>query len=146
MKKLAHYLEIRVFEYPTEDSEKIKKALVNILGIDEEEIEEKIEKEEVESQHGARIVRYDYKTERWSEVKDLMKKIFDQVKKPENLNRYLNEEGDFFIRLDKQKAYEGEIEPSESGDVIHVKVKIASYPFNQEQVRENLEELITQGD
>lgn len=142
MKKLAHYLELRVLKYPTEDSEKVETALANIIDEEREELEEEIEKKKVESQYGSEIIRYDYKTKRWSEVKELVKRIFSEITTPTNIERYLNDEGDFFVRLDKQKAYKGEIKTSESGDVIHLKVKIASYPFDMENVKKNLKELI----
>ncbi len=142
MKKLAHYLQLRTLKYPTEDPDKVEKAIENALDLDTEELQEKLERQKVESQHGGEITRYSYRTKRWSQVKTLIRKIFNQLKAPEDLEKYLNDEGDFFLRLNKQEAYRGNLETTKSGDAIHIKVKIASYPFDQEQIKQNLKELI----
>ncbi len=143
MEKLAHYLELRTLQYPAEDTSKVKKAINNLLELDEETLEERLETEELESQEGATIKKHEYRTERWSEVKELMKKIFREIEKPEELYNHLDEEeGEFYIRLDKQKLHQGNLKLSKKGDVIHIKIKIASYPFRKEKIKKNLEKLI----
>ncbi len=142
MKKLAHYLELRALSYPTEDPSKVKKAIQNILNLDPEKIDEELQEKETESYYGSKITKYTYRTKRWSQVKTFMKRISQETELPENLEKHLNNEGGFYIRFNKQKAYQGKLETTESGDAVHVKVKIASYPFKMKQIKENLRKLI----
>lgn len=146
MEKLAHYLEIRTFQYPTEDSKKVKKALSQILGLGKKELEEELSKDKMETQFDQEIIKYSMKIDRWRKIKEIIQKIFKNNSTPENLFKHLNDEGDFYIRLDKQSAYRGNIKPVENGDVIHIKTKIASYPFNMDQVKQNLKKLIGEED
>ncbi len=143
MEKLAHYLELRTLQYPAEDEEGIKKAINTVLKLEPEKLEEKIKTQELESQEGAKIKKHSYKTERWSEVKQIIKTIFQEIQKPEKLYHHLDsEKGEFYIRLDKQKLHEGKFQLSKKGDVVHIKIKIASYPFRKEKIKKNLKKLI----
>lgn len=143
MEKLAHYLELKTLQYPSEDTSKVKKAINTVLDLEKEELNEKLKTREIESQEGATIKKHEYKTKRWSEVKEIMKKIFREIEKPEKIHQYLNlKEGEFYIRLDKQQLYRGKIKPLKKGDIVHIKVKIASYPFRKEKIKRNLNKLI----
>jgi len=143
MEKLAHYLELRTLQYPSENEEDIKKAVNTVLKLESGELVEKIKTQEMESQEGAKIKKHSYKTERWSEVKQIIKTIFREIEKPEKIYDHLDtEEGEFYIRLDKQKLHQGKFELSKGGDVVHIKIKIASYPFRKEKIKKNLKKLI----
>ena len=50
----------------------------------------------------------------------------------EELNRRIDEKGNLFLRFDKQLAYDEKLKLTYSGDAIHVRIKIASYPVSQE--------------
>ena len=67
----------------------------------------------------------------------------DQLDKLDNdLERKMDEKGNLFLRLSKEAAIEDEIEILDSGDSIHLKVKIAAFPAKKsiaiEKVREAL--------
>ena len=49
-----------------------------------------------------------------------------------NIGLRIDEKGNMFLRFDKQEAYDENIKLSYSGDVIHVRIKIASYPVSKE--------------
>ena len=44
----------------------------------------------------------------------------------------MDENGNLFLRFDKQLAYDEELKLTYSGDAIHVRIKIASYPVSKE--------------
>ncbi|MFW5903020.1 MAG: RNA-binding domain-containing protein [archaeon] len=143
MEKLAHYLELKTLQYPTEDTSEVKKAINTVLNIEKEELNEELKTEEIESQYGAVIKKHEYKTEKWSKVKEIMKRIFQEIGKLEEIYQHLDsEKGEFYIRLDKQELHRRKIKPLKKGDVVHIKVKIASYPFREEKIKKNLKKLL----
>lgn len=144
MEKLAHYLEIRAFQYPSEDPEKVKKTLNAVIDLESEQ--EELKEESLESHKGAEIKKYEYKTENRSEVREIINRIFNKLNSSDDPVKHLNEDGEFYIRLDKQELYKGNFKLTDSGDVVHVKVKIASYPFRMKTIRENLKKLISTED
>lgn len=50
----------------------------------------------------------------------------------EELSRRMDEKGNLFLRFDKQLAYEQILKLTRSGNAIHVRIKIASYPVSKE--------------
>lgn len=146
MEKLAHYLELRAFQYPSEDPDKVKNTIKLALDIDEETLDEELKAESLESYEGAEIKKYTYRTKRWSKVRETIKRIVKKTKGIQEPEEHLNEEGDFYIRLNKQELCKGNFKISRSGDVVHLKVKIASYPFKINKVKENLKKLLARED
>jgi RNA binding exosome subunit len=57
----------------------------------------------------------------------------------------IDDEGFFYIRVDKQKAYLGEVELTEGGDAIVVKAKLVTYPRRKEKLVEFARELVEKG-
>ena len=50
----------------------------------------------------------------------------------EELSRRIDDKGNLFLRFDKQLAYDEELKLTYSGDAIHVRIKIASYPVSKD--------------
>ena len=44
----------------------------------------------------------------------------------------MDEKGNLFLRFDKQSAFDENLKLTYSGDAIHVRIKIASYPVSKE--------------
>lgn len=145
MKKLVHYLELRTFKYPSEDPERVKKAVNTVLNLDEEELREQLKSEKTDEEK-AEVDKYIYRTENHGQIKYIISRIFREAREEIDSDRHLDDEGNFYLRIDKQKAYEGKIRISNEGDVVHLKLKMAAYPFSREKARENLEELISTGE
>jgi len=61
------------------------------------------------------------------------------------LENRIDDEGFFYIRVDKQKAYLGEVELTEGGDAIVVKAKLVTYPRRKEKLVEFARELVEKG-
>jgi hypothetical protein len=63
----------------------------------------------------------------------------------EELEQRIDEDGFFYIRVDKQQAYLGELKLISGGDGIVLKVKITTYPLKRDKVLEAAKELILNG-
>ena len=53
----------------------------------------------------------------------------------------MDEKGNFFLRLSKEKALEEEWEILDGGDNIHLKIKIAAYPAKKEVAIKKISEI-----
>ena len=59
----------------------------------------------------------------------------------EELSRRMDEKGNLFLRFEKQSAYNETLKLTYSGDAIHVRIKIASYPVSKENAMKVVEKL-----
>ena len=136
--KVVHNLSVEAFLYPTEDFERVKKALDLVLPE-----KAKIKKEKVESYYGPEIVKLSFGTDKLPEVRKMLDEITTRLSKEdkrkviETLDERMDSEGNLFLRFDKQKAYLGDLTLSYHGDVIKVRIKIASFPVNLQNIKYN---------
>jgi RNA-binding protein len=129
---MIHNLSYRAFVYSTENEEKVREAISNLLpsAVPEKEITEGYYKNQVIILHG--------KITKKREIKDFLEKL--QTLKPSAQKRILreleyriDERGNLFLRFDKQRAYLEELKLVDHGDAIHIRLKIAAYPARREE-------------
>lgn len=121
-------LSFRTFAHATEDEEKVERALRFASGAEE------ITKSKSEGYHGNPIVVMEARITRSREIKEFFTSLpIDDVRRLlDTLERRVDEESMFFLRLDKQAAYEGRMSLGENDDIISVRGKIKSYPQSRE--------------
>ena len=142
MKKTIHSLYLEAFSYPSEDEDKVFQALTFILGE-----KRKLRADPVESHHGPVITRLFYETNKWNDIKEILKNIFEKLSEKdrktilETLKDRIDEEGNFYMRFGKQETYQGKLSLLYQGDVIKIRMKVASYPFSLENVEKNVREI-----
>lgn len=129
---MIHNLSYRAFVYGTENEEKVREAISNLLP------SAHIEKEITEGYHHNTVVILQGKITKKREIKDFLEKL--GTLKPSAKKRILrelenrmDERGNLFLRFDKQRAYLGDLKIVEHGDAIHLKLKIAAYPARKEE-------------
>jgi hypothetical protein len=73
-----------------------------------------------------------------------LQQLGDQVKELlETIEDRIDDQNVLHIRIDKQKAYLGEIELSHGGDPIAVKVKLVTFPARRDAIVEFAKEICT---
>jgi RNA binding exosome subunit len=124
---MIHNLSYRAFVYGTENEEKVREAIHNMMPMahPEMEITKGYYKNQVLILHG--------KTSKNSEIKVLLEKLQnlspnDKKKILKELHDRMDSRGNLFLRFDKQHAYLGDLKLVEHGDALHLKLKIAAYP------------------
>ncbi|CDG64652.1 MAG: RNA-binding protein [Methanobacterium sp.] len=129
---MIHNLSYRAFVYGTENEEKVREAISNLLP------SAPIEKEIIEGYYHNPVVILQGKITKKREIKIFLEKL--STLKPSAKKRILrelenriDERGNFFLRFDKQRAYLGDLKVVEHGDAIHLKLKIAAYPARKEE-------------
>lgn len=129
---MIHNIYYRVFVYSTEDEEKVKIALKNILPFAEPE------RKIIEGTFHNEIIILSERIEKKRNIKEFIKNLksnsseyqLDIIKR--NLDRKMDENGNLFLRFDKQLAYNEKWKSVDDGDSIHLKIKIAAYPAKKE--------------
>lgn len=132
-----HYIDLRTFCYATEDEKRVEEALRQFLP---EEFE--IDRVENAGHHGDRIVILSARVE----TADGMRVVLDQVAALDTIDRVLEELDDrvddncsFFLRLDKQAAFNGLVR---LGEGITLRAKVEAYPAKHEKAVANAREAI----
>ena len=138
---MIHNIRFREFVYEDEDLDELTDAILNIFP------DASIEMEEAEGLTEDKIIILSGVVDKKRHTKSFFNRILelnqDQLDKLDNdLERKMDEKGNLFLRLSKEGAIEDEIEILDSGDSIHLKVKIAAFPAKKsiaiEKVREAL--------
>lgn len=120
----------------TEDEEKVIKALKNILPTASPQ------REKLEGHHGNPLTLLKGKITDKKAIRDFTERIKPLLGELD-IERHVDEAGNLFLRLDKQRAYNEEWKLVKHGDSIHLKLKIEAYPARQEVAIKNIKKLIT---
>ena len=135
-----HYVDLRTFCYATEDEKRVEAALRTFLPEDTE-----IDRDATEGHYGDRILVFSVRLERADDVRHVLSKLtelgsFDRLLS--ELEDRIDENCAFFIQLDKQAAYRGDVE---LGDGLMLRGKVEAYPAKKDRAigtaRAALEEL-----
>jgi len=131
--------------YTTEDREKVGEAMATLFPFEFE-----IAVTHAKGHYGNPLQYLEVELTKKKEIKEfwnnLMNLLGDQRKILLNiLDEKIDDQGVLHIRVDKQKAYLGEVELTEGGDAIVVKAKIVTYPAKREKIIEAAKEFIEKG-
>ena len=138
---MIHNIRYRVFVYENEDRDEILEALLNILPTAVPEIEE------AEGLLEEKMLILTGTISKKRETKEFLKSLIDSIGEDQliklynDLDRKMDEKGNLFLRLSKQKAFYGEWEILDGGDSIHLKIKIAAYPAKKEVAIKKISEV-----
>jgi hypothetical protein len=134
-----HYIDLRTFCYATEDEKRVEEAIRAFLP---EEFD--LDRMENTGHHGDRIVVLSARVEN----ADAMRHILDRLAELDDIDRVMDELDErvddncsFFMRLDKQAAFQDEIR---LGDGITLRAKVEAYPAKHEAAVENAREALEQ--
>ena len=135
---------LSTFVHATEDESKVLEALKNILP---EEV--KIERRKLRGHHGNPIIVLSTVIGRRKPLRELWDTIAaklgaEEFKKLGQIaTERLDDECNLYLRFDKQLAYAGKLALTDTGDVIHVKLKVAAYPAKREVAARVVREFVT---
>jgi RNA binding exosome subunit len=134
-----HYIDLRTFCYATEDEKRVEEAIRAFLP---EEFE--LDRMKNKGHHGDRIVVLSARVEN----ADDMRLILDRLAELGEIDRIMDELDErvddncsFFLRLDKQAAFQDEVE---LGKGITLRAKVEAYPAKHEAAVENAREALEQ--
>ncbi|MBE6506231.1 MAG: RNA-binding protein [Methanobrevibacter sp.] len=126
---MIHNIKFRVFVYENEDVEELSQAVLNILP------EAEINVEEAEGLTEDKIIILSGVVSKKRYTKAFFNLLLESVdldKLNDDLERKIDEKGNWFLRLDKEDAIDEKLTVKDSGDSIHLKIKIAAFPAKKE--------------
>jgi hypothetical protein len=134
------YARFRTYCHATEDEARVRQALMFISGAQDKAIEVTVNKGyhrneirvlEAELKKGPALTRF---LEALAGA-GIFEKVRDQI------SMRIDEEGIFYLRFDKQEAFQGRFVLDSGSDTIQAGIKVQSYPAKPEKM---LKELTTQ--
>lgn len=136
---MIHNIKFRAFVYEDEDVDEISQAILNILP------EAEIEAEEAEGMLEDRILILSGVVSKKRYTKAFFNTLLENVdldKLNDDLERKMDEKGNWFLRLDKSDALDEKCTILDKGDAIHLKVKVAAFPAKKEIAVDKVREAI----
>jgi len=133
-------MTLRVIVHATEDIEKVKKAVANVLG-------GKIELKTVRTKgfFGNEIIILTGEISKKKSIMDVLTRIFSEKSNYDyivsTLPDRIDEKLRLYLRLDKQEAYRGQMVATEGDDVISLVISFNVYPRKKEILMEWIKEL-----
>lgn len=138
-----HYMKITTYCHATEEPVRVKQALVNLVGEDMEIMEN-----EVLGHYGNTIVVMELEINKNSQINNIFKMLSQEELKSlwEEADRRVDDDCNFYFRLDKGSAYEEKPILSNGNYIIKIRCKIESYPAKRSSavnnIRDHLQNLI----
>ena len=138
MQKQIHSIKINVFEKNQDEIEKINQIYQYLLPLDFKKEKIDLHHEQLEGLNQKIIYSITLETNKKRHNILLIEAIFGNLEKNEIKKIYgqiesrLSDEGDFYIRLDKQSLLDKSFILTEDGDCFHIKIKIAGYPAKRQ--------------
>ena len=136
---MIHNIKFRAFVYEHESIDEISQAILNILP------EAEIEAEEAEGLLEDKIIILSGTVSKKRYTKTFFNTLLewtDLDKLNEDLERKIDEKGNWFLRFDKEDAFDEIWTIKDSGDSIHLKVKIAAFPAKKQIAVDKVREAI----
>ena len=146
----AHHVRLTTFIQATEDEDKVLEAIATFIPDEIDEDDVLFDIDETRGFFGNPIKVINVEIKRSRAVRQFLEHFKELLSEKdrryllENLDEKIDEEGTFYVRFNKQKAYLGEAEIDEGADVVQVRIKVKAFPMRKEAVvkavREWLEE------
>jgi RNA binding exosome subunit len=134
MAGVFHWVKVRLFCYATEDQEKLNDLMVSISGTKD------FGAEMSDGHHGNSMIILSAELKNGSECTELFRRLGKDVigSLLDELDKRIDEDCTFYMRLDKQAAVLERYEIAHHGDVISITCKIASHPARKEIAVNNM--------
>lgn len=134
-----HWIRVQTFCYATERRELLEETMETLLG----DADEYTEDESV-GEHGNVMTILEARLTHQRQYRKLFTDLGPEVRAwiLSDLDNRIDEDCVFYIRLDKQKAVQGEYVPAHHGDVIAITGKVQAHPARKEVAARVLSEFL----
>ena len=136
---MIHNIKFRAFVYENESVDEISQAILNLLP------EAEIEAEEAEGLMEDKIIILSGTVSKKRYTRTFFNKLLESVdleKLNNDLERKMDEKGNWFLRFDKSDALDEKFTILDKGDTIHLKIKIAAFPAKKQIAVDKVREAI----
>ena len=139
MQVVFHWVRVQTFCYATEKKELLEETMTELLGTDE------FEEEISEGEHGNVMTILEARLTKQREFNALFRKLGPEICGwiVDDIENRIDDDCVFYIRLDKQKAVQGQYEVAHHGDVIAITGKVQAHPAKKDVAVRTLKEFLT---
>ena len=136
-------ITIELFEYPTEQRRLVEQALSHLFS----NIDYSAEESRIESYYGPEIKRIEVTVKKQQEITALLSNVLMGLPAAEKkqlaaeAKKRIDHEGAFHFRISKQHLVDGQVRILDSGDIVKIKVRAATYPASPEKALRIIEEV-----
>lgn len=139
-----HWLRLRASCHPTEDVSRVEQAVRFVAGLD---ADAPLQHTTLDAHHGGQVVLVEAKLDRSRQVRDVLQRIFDLAGARDDLLASLeartDDDGVFYMRVEKQDAYAGRLVPTRGEDCVQLRLKLEHYPASRDAALEALHRLLS---
>ena len=145
--KLANIIKISVFAKPEESEQEIKQALLKLLPFDLEEEKLALNRRAAQGFNERKIIVYEIVLAKDRQMNKFLEFLDQNITRSQKdlllkqADSRLDDDLDFFIRLDKQSLMQGNYLITDSGDCHHIKISVAAFPRTREAAMKVIEEI-----
>lgn len=138
MQVTFHWVRVQMFCYATERKELLGETMAELLGTDEFDVDIS------ESEHGNTMLIMSSRLTKQKEFTALFTKLGKDVLESieADIENRIDDDCVFYVRLDKQKAVQGQYSVAHHGDVISITGKVQSHPARKEVAVRNMLEFL----
>jgi RNA binding exosome subunit len=131
-------LYARTICHATEDLDRVKRALLNVVG------EVVVSESKTEGHHGNPIVVLEAGVTDPKAIDGFFRRLGEKAVECmiESLDRRIDDGCNLFLKLDKQAAFLGNIQMAQNDDVISIRIKVRAFPAKADAVRRVIEDYI----
>ncbi len=119
--------------HATEDEQRVLSALRSLVPGEVD-----IQQSKLKGHHGNQIVAFEAKVGRRKVLRELWQRVVAKLRAGELqtlhkiVRKRIDETCHLYLRFDKQLAYGGELAFTDSGDAVHLGLKVAAFPAKRE--------------
>ena len=138
-------MHVRALCHATEVRARVEQAVLNVAG------EAELESSKTHGHHGNEIIVIEAHMKGSRQMERLLCRLSaaDVREIRDTVDERMDDSCNLFIRLDKQKAFSGELTLADNDDAVAVRAKVAAYPARKsvatQAVRDFLDSVIGQG-
>lgn len=140
-----HWIRLRATGHPTEDPAKVAAAVAFVAGLPEAAPTVT----DLESHHGGTVRWVELVLDRSRDVRALLQRVLDlpgaRADLAATLDARTDDEGVFYLRLDKQEAAQGRLALTRGEDAVQARLKMEHYPATREAALAALAALLAAG-
>jgi len=147
--KQAHHIKLSVFIHEQEDREAIYNKLISLVPFNIKEEKIKLNEDTATGFNNKKIKTYEIVLEKDRHINEFLEKLKESLSQEQKellINQAesrLDNERNFFIRLDKEKLLNNEFWITDSGNCFHIMISIAAFPAKREKALDVLNELFS---
>ena len=139
-----HWVRLRASCHPTEDLDKVARAVRFVAGQDEAAFKPQVT--DLESHHGGTVRLVEAVLDKSRAVRDVLGRLLELPGARDDLKATLeartDEDGVFYARVDKQEAYAGRLVLTRGEDCVQLRLKLEHYPATREAALASLRRLL----